>query len=207
MTRNIGQFGIDLEGQIRKELGTATPISWKEEVNETHQSSKSTRNDVLAAIWGGKLGIRGLLVFDLPASCPTQLRTGIIQPGINSCVATLHFSTDLRKPINGKITFVKNNSGIGRFEGNASLCELMNTQKEIVSIASALYREKYTLGNLTVKINPQLALESDGDSTHLDLLTVPYFKKKFITGTIIYSVKEYLQLASLIDTALSESGR
>ena len=144
MTHNIGQFGKDLEEQIRKELGAVSPVSWCEDVKNINQTTNSLRSDIHAIIWGDELGLRGQLIYVLPTSFRAQLRVGVIQPGMNSCVATLHYSADLDTSFRGKITFVKNNSGMGVFCGDTPLCDKMKSNKEILTLASVLYRGEYT---------------------------------------------------------------
>ena len=202
MAHNILQFGKDLEVQIQKELRVLSPIFWCEDVKDFNQPTNSLRSDILATIWGDELGLRGQLLYNLPGPSYAQLRAGIIQPGMNSCVAILHYSANLDKSIRGKITFAKNSSGEGAFCGDTPLCDRMNSNSEILTIASALYRGEYTSGDLFVQIIPQFVLEGNGNVLHLDVLTVPLSTKGFFSGKIIYSVNEFLRLITLLKTLL-----
>jgi hypothetical protein len=197
MTRNIEKAGAEFEKVIRKELGVSSPIPWS--VEEAQQKSTLYSVGEFLAVFGGRLNVTAKLVYNLPAPLPSQLHIGVIQVGINTFPAILQFVAELSKTIAGKATYGQMTSPIGEFRGDLSICEKLNGNKEVLTLASNLYRGKVTVSRVTVNIIPALEVSGDGQASHLMIRKVLLFKG---FATVLYQVKEFLQLRSLIDSLL-----
>ena len=192
MTRNIEKAGADFEKMIRKELGASAPIPWN--VEEVQQKSTLHSVGEFLAVLGGSLNVTGRFVYNLPAPRPCQLHVGTTQPGINTFPAILQFVGELSKPIAGKVTFEQ-----GSFRGDPSICAKLNGNKDVLSLASNLYRGKVTVSRVSVSIIPALEVFGDGQASHLTIRKVLLFKG---FATVLFQAKELLQLRSSIDSLL-----
>jgi len=196
MARDIEKAGSDFEKMIRKEFGVASPIPWTVDDIQGSQSPMATMSDFLAAGLGGGVSIRAWLVYDLPSPHPSRLRVGVIQPGINSFPAILLYAAELHKSLIGKATFSQGRPETGTFQGDLELCETLNNNKEIVRLASSLYRGKIKVGRLVVEIPPCAEVTGEGTTSQLVIRKVLLLKGM---GTLLFQVKEFLQLLSLIE--------
>ena len=199
MTRNVEKAGADFEKMIRKELGVSSPVPWS--VEEIQQKSKLYSVGEFLAVFGGSLSITAKLVYNLPAPLPSELHIGVIQVGINTFPAILQFVAELSKTIAGKATYGQTTSLLGEFRGDLSICEKLNGNKEVLTLASKLYRGKITASRVSVNIIPALEVSGDGQASHLMVRNVMYVKG--FTG--LYQVKEFLQLRSLIELSVISS--
>ena len=196
MTRDLEKAGSDFEKMIRKELGGSSPIPWRVEDIQKNQTAVSSVSDFLVAGLGGGLSIRGWLVYNLPSSSPSKLHVGIVQPGINSFPAALLYTAELSRSLLGNATFAQSRPETGIFQGDPTLCERLNSNKEIVRLAASLYRGKVKVARLVVEISPYLEVSGDGTTSQLMVRKVLLLKG---IGTLLFQVKEFLQLLSLIE--------
>jgi hypothetical protein len=196
MTRDLEKAGSDFEKMIRKELGGSSPIPWRVEDIQKNQTAVSSVSDFLVAGLVGGLSTRGWLVYNLPSSNPSKLHVGVVQPGINSFPATLLYTAELSRSLLGNATFAQSRPETGIFQGDPTLCERLNSNKEIVRLAASLYRGKVKVARLVVEISPYLEVSGDGTTSQLMVRKVLLLKG---IGTLLFQVKEFLQLLSLIE--------
>jgi hypothetical protein len=200
MTRNIEKAAAEFEKMIRKEIGSSSPIPWTVDELQKKQTAGSSVDEFLK-VFGGNLEIKTGLVYNLPGPFSSQLHVGVIQPGINTFPAILQFTADLSKPFSDKATFTQRSPGTGIFQGDPELCGKLNSNKEILSLASSLYLGKYNFNRVVIDISPFVGVTGDGTVSHLLVRKVLTVKGGFIKAAL-FQAKEFLQLCSLVDPLL-----
>lgn len=116
------------ERRLRKEIGSVAPLNYTVEDGEAHAASVgSLLGDVGAALAHKERGAPFLfrLNFQIPHPRPAGLRVSIARQGFGCYVASLLYSTQLRKPVAGEVSFEESSDdwrSKPRFVGDAATC-------------------------------------------------------------------------------------
>ena len=109
MSQKAETFASKIERRLRKEIGSGAPLNYTVEAGEAHAASVgSLLGDVGAALARKERGAPFLfrLNFRLPPPRPAALRVSVARQGFGCYVASLLYSTQLRKPVGGEVSRV-----------------------------------------------------------------------------------------------------
>jgi hypothetical protein len=200
MTRDFQAVGQKMEQMISKEIGLKVPISWSS-VGDEQQGNRL--KDGLIGAFGGKLDVRNSYIYTFSSPRPVQLLVSVVQAGMFATVpATLTYTTELNKPAKSIISLSKSGSIFKKkcaFEGDAETCAKLNSNEEIIKIASKFYVEKSTNGSLEIKIYPRFEISPSEKGSSLLIHTIPHGNWK---GENIFCTKDFFRVIDLLEQTL-----
>jgi hypothetical protein len=206
MSQKAETIAPKLERRIRREIGSGAPLSYKVEDGEAHAATAgSLLGDVGAALARKERGAPFLfrLDFQLPAPRPASLRVSVARQGFGSYVASLLYSTQLRKPIAGEVSFEESSDdwrSKPRFVGDAATAERLNADRNLIKHVNLLTFPWTQLGSMKISIRRFCTITPAGGGGLLTAAALPraYWLGFRLTG----NAKEFLEVASMIEAVL-----
>jgi hypothetical protein len=206
MSQKVETVAPKIERRLRKEIGSDAPLSYTIESGEAHAASVGTLlGDVGAALAHKERGAPFLfrLDFQLPPPRPTGLRVSVARQGFGCYVASLLYSTHLRKSVAGEVSFEESSDdwrSKPRFVGDAETAERLNADRNLIKHVNLLTFPWTQLGSLKISIRRFCTITpADGGA----LLTAAALPRAYWLGfRLTGNAKEFLEVASMIEAVL-----
>jgi hypothetical protein len=206
MSQKAETVAPKIERRLRKEIGSGAPLNYTIENGEAHAASAgSLLGDVGAALAGKERGAPFLfrLNFQLPQPRPTVLRVCVARQGFGCYVASLLYSTQLRKPVAGEVSFEESSNdwrSKPRFVGDETTAERLNADRNLIKQVNLLTFPWTQLGSLKISIRRFCKITPAEGGALLTAAALPraYWLGFRLTG----NAREFLEVASMIESAL-----
>jgi hypothetical protein len=175
MSQKAETVAPKLERRLRKEIGSGAPLSYTVEDGEAHHASVgSLLGDVGSALVHKERAAPFLfrLNFQLPPPRPAGLRVSVARQGFGCYVASLLYSTQLRKPVAGEVSFEESSDdwrSKPRFVGDAATAERLNADRNLIKQVNLLTFPWTQLGSMKISIRRFCTLTpaEGGDRTRM----------------------------------------
>jgi hypothetical protein len=158
MSQKAETVAPKIERRLRKEIGTGAPLNYTVEKGDAHGASVGTLlGDVGAALVHKERGAPFLfrLNFQLPQPRPASLRVSVARQGFGCYIASLLYSTQLRKSIAGEVSFEESSNdwrSKPRFVGDAAISERLNADRNLIKHVNLLTFPWTQLGSIKISI-------------------------------------------------------
>jgi hypothetical protein len=191
-----------VEEQLRKELGTTTPVPYEIEPGEGLQTTLGTAlGEVLGTLVGGKEHLLFTIHFHLPGTRLAELRVHLNRQGIGAHAGALLYTSQLARPMSGEVTLeAPKTFGSSKFVGAPTVCARLNTHGDLLKRLGKLARTESQSGGITLKM-PRICKIVPHDAGALFILNTLARPTGMGFGANM-DAKEFLELAALLEAAL-----
>ena len=200
---NLAYMGQDgqtvvpkVEELLSKELGTSGPIPSSVEVEGGGVSAGSVLRDLGASVFGGNVTPLFTIHFQLTQPRAAQLDVHMLRKGLGCVGGPLAYAAGLSKAIPGDVAMADD----GRFTGDAGAADRLNANKDLRKKCEAFAVKKGGLAGSEMEIPRTLKIVSRDGAAQLIAVTLPKSKSMGFSASL--GAKEFLELASAVDSAL-----
>lgn len=206
MSQKAEMVAPKIERRLRKEIGSGAPLNYTVEDGEAHTASVgSLLGDVGAALARKERGTPFLfrLNFRLPPPRPADLRVSVARQGFGCYVASLLYSTQLRKSIAGEVSFEESSDdwrSKPRFVGDAATSERLNADRNLIKQINLLTFPWTQLGSMKISIRRFCKITPAPGGALLTAAALP--RAYWLGFRLSGNAKEFLEVASMIEAVL-----
>jgi hypothetical protein len=191
------KIGPKVEELLRKELGTAGPVSYQvEDAGAGEISAASMLKDAGTFLFGGSTTHLLTIHFHLTQPRAADLDVHMNRQGAGCYPGSLVFSAVSTKSIAGEVSFGDD----GKFAGDAAAAGKLNASKETLKNCNAFAMTEGGLTGFEVK-NPRL-FKIAPNASGAQIVGATMARSKSMGFSASFGSKEFFELVSLIETAL-----
>jgi hypothetical protein len=193
-------LGGKVEEVIRADLGRTDAVPFTvDDAEDKGVSAGGFLKDAATSIFGGKATLVTTVNFDLKDPRPVELQVSVRRHGLGARLGSALLSTRLSKPVSGEVSLEDPKFLFGsKFIGDPAASERLNANKDLVKRAGKFSR--VDCKNLELEAPRLFQIKADGGGAVLVVATCP---RSYAVGLkVSYDVKEFIELAALIEAAL-----
>lgn len=195
-SQKLEKVGPLIEKYVRGEVGATAPLPYEVEgAGDASKGSVFWRD-----IWGGSAVVLFYLHFDLPGLRPAHLRITMIKRAIGCVTGLLFYTAQLSKTVTGEVELDEPRLWrTSKFIGDQNVCDKLNTNGKLLTLANKFPQRKMDLGSSTLRIPRILGVTPQDSGTLFFAGTLP--KESLVKG-FSFQIKQFFDLASMLEATL-----